>query len=155
MNDDIYAEEQGVNVHIVNERQILLAPLLGCRFRSDAAVIYDYPIDAIFLGKKVLDYFDQMDRHDLKLKEKYKDFWLMPKGMTSWRKFEKSALTILLLHKNSSLELYRNYLSPDGGFVQESEEPNLVLSRTIAPKELGEIILSQFEYIRNASKKLN
>ena len=52
MNNDIYAEEQGLNIHIVIERQILLAPLLGCRFRSDAAVIYDYPIDAIFLAKR-------------------------------------------------------------------------------------------------------
>ena len=81
--------------------------------------------------------------------EKYKNFWLLPKGITSWKKFEKSALTLLLLHINGNIELYRNYLSPDGGFVQESDNPNLVLIRTISSKELGEIILSQFEYIRN------
>ena len=149
MSEDIYSAEQGVNIHIVNEKQILLVPLLGCRFRSDAAKIYDYPIDASFLGEQVADYFDQMDRHELMFAEKYKNFWLLPKGITSWKKFEKSALTLLLLHINGNIELYRNYLSSDGGFVQESDNPNLVLIRTISSKELGEIILSQFEYIRN------
>ena len=48
--DDIYEGSHRVGVYLVNGRQILLVPILDIDCRSDAAEIYDYPMEPAVLG---------------------------------------------------------------------------------------------------------
>ena len=144
--DDIYEGSHRVGVYLVNGRQILLVPILDVYCRSDAARMFDYPMEPAVLGKLVLDFFDQMDRRDLVFREKYKNYWLLPKGITSWRKFQNAAFRVLVAGEADTLELYRCYAS-GRGFVGESDDPNLVLRRDVSALELGESVLAQLAVV--------
>lgn len=144
--DDIYEGSHRVGVYLVNGRQILLVPILDVYCRSDAARMFDYPMEPAVLGKLVLDFFDQMDRRDLVFREKYKNYWLLPKGITSWRKFQNAAFRALVAGEADTLELYRCYAS-GRGFVGESDDPNLVLRRDVSALELGESVLAQLAVV--------
>lgn len=145
--DDIYSWRKRVGVYLVNGGQILLVPILDVYCRSDAARIYDYPMEPAVLGGLVLDLFDQMDRRALVFREKYKNYWLLPKGITSWRKFESATFRVYLAdEEDGTFGLYRCYAS-GRGFVGESNDPNLVLSRNVSALGLGESILAQLAVV--------
>ena len=144
--DDIYEGSHRVGIYLVNGRQILLVPILDVYCRSDAARMFDYPMEPAVLGELVLDLFDQMDRRDLVFQEKYKNYWLLPKGITSWRKFQNAAFRVLVAGEADTLELYRCYAS-GRGFVGEGNGPNLVLRRDVSALELGESILAQLAVV--------
>ena len=145
--DDIYEGSHRVGVYLVNGRQILLVPILDIDCRSDAAEIYDYPMEPAVLGGLVRNLFNQMEHRNLVFREKYKNYWLMPKGITSWRKFESATFRVYLAsEENGTLGLYRCYAS-GRGFVGESNGPNLVLSRNVSALELGESVLAQLAVV--------
>ena len=145
--DDIYEGSHRVGIYLVNGRQILLVPILDINCRSDAAEIYDYPMEPAVLGKLVLALFDQMESQALVFREKYKDYWLMPKGITSWRKFENATFRIYVeTEEDGALGLYRCYAS-GRGFMGESDDPSLVLRRNVSALELGESILAQLAVV--------
>ena len=145
--DDIYSWRKRVGVYLVNGRQILLVPILDVYCRSDAARMFDYPMEPAVLGELVLDFFDQMDHRNLVFQEKYKNYWLMPKGITSWRKFESATFRVYLAdEEDGTFGLYHCYAS-GRGFVGESNDPNLVLRRDVSALELGESILAQLAVV--------
>ena len=147
MSDDIYSCRKRVGIYVVNDRQVLLVPFLDIDCRSDAAEIYDYPIEPAVLGGLVRNLFDQMEHRALVFREKYKDYWLMPKGITSWRKFESATFRVYLAdEEDGTFGLYRCYAS-GRGFVGESNDPNLVLRRDVSALELGESILAQLAVV--------
>ena len=147
MPDGIYEGRHRVSIFIVNGRQILLVPILDVYCRSDATEMYDYPMEPDVLGGLVLNLFDQMDHRNLVFREKHKNYWLMPKGITSWRKFESATFRIYLAdEEDGTFGLYRCYAS-GRGFVGESNDPNLVLSRNVSALELGESILAQLAVV--------
>ena len=147
MADDIYSCRKRVGIYVVNDRQVLLVPFLDIDCRSDAAEIYDYPMEPAVLGKLVRNLFDQMEHRALVFREKYKDYWLMPKGITSWRKFESATFRVYLAdEEDGTFGLYRYYAS-GRGFVGESNGPNLVLRRDVSALELGESILAQLAVV--------
>ena len=145
--DDIYEGSHRVGVYLVNGRQILLVPILDVYCRSDAARMFDYPMEPAVLGELVLDFFDQMEHRALVFREKYKNYWLLPKGITSWRKFESATFRVYLAdEEDGTFGLYRCYAS-GRGFVGESNDPNLVLRRDVSALELGESILAQLAVV--------
>lgn len=143
---NIYEGSHRVGIYLVNGRQILLVPILDVYCRSDATEMYDYPMEPDVLGGLVLNLFDQMDHRNLVFREKHKNYWLMPKGITSWRKFQNAAFRVLVAGEADTLELYRCYAS-GRGFVGEGNGPNLVLRRDVSALELGESILAQLAVV--------
>ena len=145
--DDIYEGSHRVGVYLVNGRQILLVPFLDVYCRSDAAEIYDYPMEPAGLGGLVRNLFDQMEHRTLVFREKYKNYWLMPKGITSWRKFENATFRIYVeTEEDGALGLYRCYAS-GRGFMGESDDANLVLRRNVSALELRESVLAQLAVV--------
>lgn len=71
----------------------------------------------------------------------------MPKGITSWRKFESATFRIYVeTEEDGALGIYRCYAS-GRGFMGESNDPNLVLRRDVSALELGENILAQLAVV--------
>lgn len=137
-----------VCIFITNETQILLVPTLGGTSCSGATRIYDYPIPADFLGAETLNMFRQMDERALEIRENSKNFWFMPKGVRSWKKFESSSLYVSIDCIDNEFRFLRWHPGPPRGYTGYQNEPDLILPRETSAQELGEAILDLFESIR-------
>ena len=149
-----YEEDHALHVFLIHDRQIQFVPLLGCIIYSNAAEIYDYPVPAEFIGRTVKDFFFRMDQRNLTVQEAYKNYWLTPKGVNSWKSFEANALAIFIHCENDKLNLFRCYPAISRGFSSEAETPNVIFNRDVSPEELGTCILEQFAYIREHPKTI-
>lgn len=138
----------GLSVDLVNKKQILFVPVLQGYMISQAAVICDYPMDAEEIGRLVFQFFAQMKRHDLTLHDPYKNYWFMPKGIRSFKRYVEVAFPVHLEWDGDILGIYRWIPAPDRGFTREGSGGYEVTIRTsVSAKELGEFILRQFDYI--------
>lgn len=136
-----------LSIALVNKKQILFVPVLKNKNISEAAVIYDYPMEAEEIGKVVFQFFEQMKQRNLTLHTPYQKYWLMPKGIRSYRKFVKAALLIDLTLYGDVYKLCRWFPAPDRGFEPERSDNDITISAFASAKELGEFILQQFDYI--------
>ena len=63
-NDSLYDTtgvcRHGLGVDLINKKQILFVPVLQTKVISEAATIYDYPMDAEEIGRFVFKFFEQM-----------------------------------------------------------------------------------------------
>lgn len=137
----------GLDVALVNKKQILFVPTLQSKMISEAAVIYDYPMDAEEIGRLVFKFFEQMRARNLTLHSPYKNYWLMPKGIKSFKKFVEAAFPVSLKWNGDVFDVCRWFPAPDRGFVPENSGNNITISNSVSARELGEFILQQFDYI--------
>ena len=149
-----YDEMHKLHIYIICDRQLQFVPVLGCIMHSNAAELYDYPVPVAFVGEKVKELFLRMDQRNLEFREEYKDYWLAPKGIRSWKKFEENALDISIHCVDCKLHLFRCYPAAPRGFAPESQTPNVVFDRDVPAEELGNCILKQFAYIREHPKTI-
>ena len=149
-----YEQDHALHIFLIRDRQIQFVPVLGCIMHSNAAEIYDYPVPAAFVGEKVKELFLRMDQRNLEFREEYKDYWLAPKGIRSWKKFEENALSIFIHCVDGKLHLFCCYPAAPRGFDSESQTPNVVFDRDVPAEELGNCILEQFAYIKEHPKTI-
>ena len=137
----------GLSVGLINNRQILFVPVLKIKVISEAAAIYDYPMDAEEIGKLVFMFFEQMKLRNLTLHTPYKEYWLMPKGIRSFKKFVEATFLIDLDWDGDVFKVCRWFPAHDRGFEPEQTGNDITISTSVSAKELGEFILQQFDYI--------
>ncbi len=70
----------GLSIDLVNKKQILFVPVLRIKCISEAAAIYDYPMDAEEIGRIVFRFFEQMKQRNLTLHTPLKNTGLCPGG---------------------------------------------------------------------------
>ena len=154
LDDYLYDDCHGLSVDLVNKRQIMFIPILGCRMISEAAVIFDYPIGAEEIGRLVFQFFEQMKQRSLTLQSPYKNYWLMPKGIRSFKKYVEAAFPVGLEWDGNVLGVNRWIPAPDRGFTLEgSGGYEATISTSVSAKELGEFILQQFDYIEQRRQR--
>jgi len=150
-NDNLYNTTKvchhGLNVALINKRQILFVPVLQIKKISEAATIYDYPMDAEEIGKFVFKFFEQMKLRNLTLHSPYKKYWLMPKGIRSFKGFVKATYQVSLTWNADVFNVCRWFPSSDRGFEPECPYKDVMINTSVSAKELGEFILQQFDYI--------
>ncbi len=137
----------GLSVDLINKKQILFVPVLQIKMISEAAAIYDYPMDAEEIGRLVFKFFEQMKARNLTLHTPYKKYWLMPRGIRSFKKYVEAAFPVELKWDGDVFKVYRWFPAPDRGFEPEHSGNDITISTSISAKELGEFILQQFDYI--------
>lgn len=137
----------GLIVDLINKKQILFVPVLQIKVISEAAVIYDYPMDVEEIGRIVFKFFEQMKLRNLTLHEPYKNYWLMPKGIRSFKRYVKATFSVSLTWDGDAFQFYRWFPASDRGFEPESSSYDATISTSVSAKELGEFILQQFDYI--------
>ena len=143
----------GLSVAMVNKKQILFIPVLQIHAISEAAAIYDYPMDAEEIGRLVFGFFEQMKRRNLTVHTPYKKYWLMPKGIRSFKKYVQAAIQVNLKLDGDVFKAYRCFPAHGfRGFVTEDSGNDTTISATVSEKELGDFILRQFDCIE---KKCN
>ena len=150
-NDSLYDTTGGcrhsLSVDLINKKQILFVPDLQTKVISEAAVIYDYPMGAEEIGRIVFKFFEQMKLRNLTLHTPYKNYWLMPKGIRSFKGYVKATFSISLAWDGDVFEFYRWFPASDRGFEPESSSYDATISTSVSAKELGEFIIQQFDYI--------
>jgi len=151
INDSLYDTtavcRHGLSVDLINKKQILFVPFLQINAISEAAVIYDYPMDAEEIGSLIFRFFEQMKSRNLTLHTPYKNYWLMPKGIRSFKKYVEAAFPVELEWDGDIFNVYRWFPAPDRGFELEHSSNYITISTSVSAKELGEFILQQFDYI--------
>ena len=148
LDDYLYDDCHGLSVDLVNKRQIMFIPILGCHMISEATVIFDYPMGTEEIGRLIFKFFEQMKQRNLTLHFPYKNYWLMPKGIRSFKKYVEAAFPVSLEWDGNVLGGNRWIPAPDRGFISEGPGGHEVtISTSISAKELGEFILQQFDYI--------
>ena len=150
-NDSLYDTtgvcRHGLSVDLINKKQILFVPVLQTKVISEAATIYDYPMDAEEIGRFVFKFFEQMKMRNLTFHTPYKNYWLMPKGIRSFKKFVESAFSVDLTWEGDVFKVCRWFPAHDRGFEPEHSSNDITISTSVSEKELGEFILQQFDYI--------
>jgi len=144
----------GLSVDLVNKKQILFVPVLQIKVISEAAVIYDYPMDAEEIGGLIFQFFEQMKLRNLTLHTPYKNYWLMPKGIRSFRKYVEAAFPVELTRNGDLFLITRWFPAPDRGFEPERSGGDITISTSVPAKELGGFIQEQFDYIERKRKRL-
>ena len=94
LDDNLYDYDHALSVDLVNKKQILFIPILGCQMVSEAAVIFDYPMGAEDIGSLIFQFFEQMKQRNLTLHAPYKNYWFMPKGIRSFKKYVEAAFPV-------------------------------------------------------------
>ncbi len=154
LDDYLYDDCHGLSVDLVNKRQIMFIPILGCRMISEATVIFDYPMGAEEIGRLVFQFFEQMKQRSLTFHSPYKNYWLMPKGIRSFKKYVEAAFPVGLEWDGNVLGVNRWIPAPDRGFTSEgSGGYEATISTAVSAKELGEFILQQFDYIEQRRQR--
>ena len=150
-NDSLYDTTEicrhGLSVDLINKKQILFIPVLQIKMISEAATIYDYPMGAEEIGILVFKFFEQMKLRNLTLHTPYKNYWLMPKGIRSFKKYVEAAFPVELTRNEDVFQVCRWFPAPDRGFEPEHSQNDITISTSVSAKELGEFILQQFDYI--------
>mgnify|MGYP002518880869 CR=1 FL=1 len=149
----------GLQVALVNRRQILFVPVLRSHLISEAAVICDYPMCAEEIGGVIYHFFEQMKLRRLTLHNPYKKYWLMPKGVSSFKKYVEAALPVDLRRDGEIFRITRWFPAPDRGFGPEPSEINnnhcdITISTSASAEELGAFVLQQFDYIEKKRHSL-
>lgn len=137
----------GLIIDLVNKKQILFVPVLKTKCISEAAAIYDYPMDAEEIGRFVFQFFEQMKLRNLTLHTPYKNYWLMPKGIRSFKKYVEATFSVDLTWDGDIFSVCRWVPAPDRGFEPDPSSKDLTISNSVSAKELGEFIQQQFDYI--------
>ena len=154
LDDDLYDYDHALSVDLVNKKQILFIPILGCRMVSEAAVIFDYPMGAEEIGSLIFQFFEQMKQRNLTLHAPYKNFWFMPKGIRSFKKYVEAAFPVTLDCDGDAFGVIRWIPAPDRGFTAESSGGyKVTISTSVSAKELGEFVLQQFDYIERRRQR--
>ena len=151
-NDSLYditgVCRHGLTVDLINKKQILFVPVLQTKVISEAATIYDYPMDVEEIGRIVLKYFEQMKLRNLALHTPYKNYWLMPKGIRSYKKFVESAFSVDLTLDGDVFKFFRWFPSSDHRYFEPEHSNNdITISTPVSAKRLGKFIIQQFDYI--------
>ena len=137
----------GLSVGLTNQTQISFVPVLRMKNISEAAEMYDYPMDAEEIGRLIFKFFAQMEQRNLTLHSPYKNYWLMPKGIRSFKKYVASTLLVGLRWDGDVFQVCRWFPAQDRGFEPESSGNPITISTSVSAKELGEFLLRQFDYI--------
>ncbi|MCQ4864952.1 hypothetical protein [Pseudoflavonifractor phocaeensis] len=144
----------GLNVDLVNKKQILFIPVLHSNMISEAAVIFDYPMGTEEIGRLIFQFFKQMKQRNLTLHSPYKNYWFMPKGIRSFKKYVEATFSVTLEWDGDIFGVYRWFPAPDRGFTVEGPGSyNVTINNSVAAKELGEFILQQFDYIERKRQR--
>lgn len=149
MNDDIFSHDPRVHVYVSNLRQIMVVPFYDEYGLSMLAKIYDYPIEAKAIGTHVSDALLYLLNNPIEQQGNQKKYWLLPRGVKSWNKFQDCSMLVTICIDEESYFLNRHYTVPRRGFYPESTQPDLTLPRIISDEELGRAILAQFDHIQN------
>lgn len=144
----------GLSIGLVNKKQILFVPVLQIKCISEAAAIYDYPMDAEEIGRFVFQFFEQMKLRNLTLHTPYKNYWLMPKGIRSFKKYVEATFCVDLTWDGDVFSVCRWVPASDRGFEPDLSSKDLTISNSVSAKELGEFILQQFDYIEKKRQGL-
>lgn len=159
MFDDSLYDITGVcrhslNIALVNKKQILFVPVLQIKVISEAAVIYDYPMGAEEIGGIIFRFFEQMKSRKLTLHTPYKNYWLMPKGIRSFKKYVESAFSVGLRQEGDVFGVTRWFPAHDRGFEPERTDREITIDTSVSAKELGEFMIQQFDYIEKKRQGL-
>lgn len=142
-----------LSVDLINKKQILFVPVLKAKNISEAAVIYDYPMGVEEIGGFIYKFFEQMKSRNLTLHEPYKNYWLMPKGIRSYKKFVEAAFSVDLRWDGDVFEVTRWFPARDRGFEPESSGYDTTINNSVSAKELGEFMIQQFDYIEKKRQR--
>ena len=155
-NDSLYDTtgvcRHGLSVDLINKKQILFVPVLQTKVISEAATIYDYPMDAEEIGRFVFKFFEQMKMRNLTFHTPYKNYWLMPRGIRSFKKYVEATFSVSLTWYGDVIKVCRWFPAHDRGFEPEYSCNDIAISASVSAKELGEFILQQFNYIEEKRK---
>lgn len=161
MEDSLYDTpglcRHGLRVDLVNKKQILFFPALWGNLVSEAATIFDYPMDAEEIGRLVFQYFEQMKLRNLTIYAPYKDYWLMPKKIRSFKKYVEATFPVGLELNSDIFEVYRWFPAPNCRyFTGESLSGgcDATIKSTVSASELGGFILQQFDYMEKKRHNL-
>ena len=147
----------GLRVDLVNKKQILFFPVLWCKNISEAAAIFDYPMDAEEIGGLVFQFFEQMKLRCLTLQDPYKDYWLRPKGIRSFKKYVEATFPVSLRLNRNVFEVFRWFPEPNCRYFTvegHSGGCDATIKSTVSANELGGFILQQFDYIEKKRRNL-
>lgn len=144
----------GLSIDLVNKKQILFVPVLQIKCISEAAAIYDYPMEAEEIGRFVFRFFEQMKQRNLTLHTPCKKYWLMPRGIRSFKKYVEATFSVELSWDGDVFSVCRWLPAPDRGFEPEPSGEDLTISNSVSAKELGEFIQQQFDYIEKKRQGL-
>ncbi len=145
-----YVPRKAIELFYVNAKQIVAVPILDSKKLSPAAILIECPFNPEMLGEEIIQMRNSFLADSLLIKEDAKDYWLLPKGIRSWSKFQKSSSLLAVELNDDKFSIFRYYKEKTGSaFFVESETPNLVLSIETSPQALGEAVLEQFQCIRS------
>lgn len=148
----------GLQVTLVNKKQILFVPVLQSHLISEAAAIYDFPMCAEEIGEIIYHFFEQMKFRCLTLHESYKSYWLMPKSIRSYKRYVEAAFPVDLTWDGDIFGITRWFPAPNRGFGPEDSnhrnDYDAEISNSVSPTELGTFILQQFDYIEKKRQGL-
>lgn len=148
-----------LQVVLVNKKQILFVPVLQSHIISEAAVICEFSMDAERIGELADRFFEQMRRRCLTLHEPYKNYWLMPKGIRSFKKYVEASCPIELTWDGAVFGITRWLPAPDRGFEPEAVNTengyHAEISNSASPAELGELLLRQFDEIEKKRQRMS
>ena len=97
-------------------------------------------MDAEEIGRFVFQFFEQMKLRNLTLHTPYKNYWLMPKGIRSFKKYVEATFSVDLRWDGDVFSVCRWVPAPDRGFEPNPSSKDLTISNFVSAKESGELL---------------
>ena len=147
----------GLEVALVNKRQIQFIPVLQSYCISEAAAIYDYPMPPEAIGRLAYHFFERMRARDLPCHDPFKKHWLAPKGIRSYKKYVEATFLVSLVWDGDILKVLRWYPAKDRGFSGDPSRDgdyDTSFPALASNEELGTFILQQFAFIEKRRREL-
>ena len=146
-----------LDVALVNKRQIQFIPVLWIYGISEAAAIYDYPMPPEEIGRLAYYFFERIQARNLPCHDPFKKYWLVPKGIRSYKKYVEATFMISLVWDGDILKVVRWYPAKGRGFdggPSGDRDYNASFPAYASNEELGTFILQQFAFIEKRRREL-